>query len=139
MKYKFWNIELDGPDKVGKSTLGQYLTLLSNYRFAMHDRGYMTQVAYAKKFNRQFEYSEPDRNTIYILLTVEPEEHAIRCKIHNEPKIDYEKDAELFKEVFYDLSSKGYLTMTFNTSHMSTYELAKEIIKRIDRLEALND
>lgn len=135
MKLRWWNIEIDGPDKTGKTLLCQYITHLSNYRFATHARGYLTQVAYAKKFNRPFEYSMPNYRTLYVLLTCDKEEHDIRCKITNEPAINYDADAKLFAEAFDELDPLVYKKLTYNTSEISMYEIAKDIIWHADRLE----
>ena len=138
-KLKFWNIELDGPDKVGKSTIAKYITQLSNYRFATHDRGFMTQVAYAKKFNRPYTYRLPNFNTVYILLTCEKEEHDIRCKITNEPRIDFDKDMSLFTDVFNRLVRLDYKCLIYNTSQDSFYHIAQDIISQINKWEDEND
>lgn len=133
--FKYWNLELDGPDKTGKSTLAQYITQLSNYRFATHDRGYMTQVVYNKKFGRNFEYSKPSKDTIYILLTTCAKEHDIRCKITNEPKINFEEDMQMFLDVYESLAKDGYKCLFYNTSLSSFYDIANDIIKHIDKFE----
>ena len=132
---KYWNIELDGPDKTGKTLLAKYITQLSGYKYATHDRGYMTQVAYAKKFHRPFTYAAPNKNTVYILLTCNKEEHDIRCKISNEPKIDFDTDMRIFEEVFVKLLKQGYHTLMYNTSDHSMLHIAKDIIMQIDELE----
>ena len=134
-KFKYWNLEIDGPDKVGKSLLAQYLTQLSNYRFATHARGYMTQVVYSKKFDRHYEYSMPDKNTVFILLTCNEEEHNIRCNVTNEPKIDFKSDMHKFKTVFDKLQKEGYKCLTYDTSYYSFYTIAKSIIAYIDSWE----
>lgn len=137
-KYKYWNIEIDGPDKVGKTLLCQYITQLSNYRFATHARGYMTQVAYARKFERPYLYTKPDTNTIFIMLTTSQEEHDIRCAITHEPKIDYAKDRILFEEIYDELVNDGYKCLRYDTSYMTFYQIALSIIKNIDFWEAEN-
>ena len=135
MVYRYWNLELDGPDKTGKSTICKYITMLSNYRFATHDRGYMTQVAYSKKFNRNYDFTLPSKDTVFILLTVDKIEHDIRCKITNEPKINFEEDMQLFAEVYQKLVSLGYKCLCYNTSKMTAVEIAKNIIYEIDTWE----
>lgn len=135
-KYKYWNIEIDGPDKTGKSTICKYITQLSNYRFATHDRGYMTQVVYSKKFNRDYVYSLPDKNTIFILLTSNEKEHSIRCTITNENKIDFKSDMQMFTDVYQKLVSLNYKCLYYNTSKLTAYEISKSIIHEIDRWEA---
>lgn len=139
MKFKYWNLELDGPDKTGKSTICKYITQLSNYRFATHDRGYMTQVAYSKKFNRDYDFVLPNKDTVFILLTVNEKEHEIRCKMHNEPHINFKEDMQLFTEVYQKLVSLGYKCLYYNTSKLTAYEIAKSIIHEIDKWERMNN
>ena len=134
-KLNYWNIELDGPDKVGKTTIAKYITQLSNYRFATHDRGYMTQVVYSKKFNRHFEYRLPNFNTVYILLTCDKAEHDIRCKITGEPQIDFNKDMSLFMNVFNHLVRLDYKCLIYNTSQDSFYHIAQDIVEQINKWE----
>lgn len=134
--YQYWNIELDGPDKTGKSTIAKYLTMLSNFRFATHDRGYMTQVVYSKKFNRDYEFSTPDKShTVYILFYCNQEDHNIRCRINNEPYISYSDDLALFKDVYNKLVEEGYKCLSYNTSKMTAYDIAKDILNNIDNME----
>lgn len=132
---KYWNIEFDGPDKTGKTSLAKYVTHLSGFKYATHDRGYMTQVAYAEKFGRSFTYDKPNKNTVYILLTCDKQEHDIRCKIHNEPYINFEADMAIFNKVFSELVEQGYKTLTYNTSKMPMLDIAKDIIYQIDKME----
>lgn len=136
MKLKYWAIELDGPDKVGKSALKKYLIELNQGRYAIHDRGYMTQVAYAKKFNREYEY-EPDKNHVYILLTCDKKDHDIRCKLNNEPYIDYKNDLALFIQIYQSLREANYKVNIFNTSSYSLYNLSEIILNYVDRLNGL--
>lgn len=136
MKLQYWAIELDGPDKVGKSILKKYIIELNYGRYSIHDRGYMSQVAYAKKFNREYEY-EPDKNHVYILLTCDKKDHDIRCKLNDEPHIDYKNDLALFIQIYERLREANYKVNTFNTSSYSLYELSKNILNYVDKLNKI--
>lgn len=134
-KYKYWNIEIEGPDKTGKTTLAKYLTQLSNYRFATHDRGFLTQVVYSEKYNRHYHYTMPSKRTVFVLLTCNKEDHKIRCAINNEPYINFDNDMTLFNAAFLKLVDNNYKCFIYNTSEMTVYQIANDIIYKIDMLE----
>lgn len=139
MTYKYWEIEIDGPDKTGKDLLCKYLCELSGWRFSINVRGIMSQLVYAKKFNREFEYdtSAFSKNKILILLTAEPDDLIIRCKLTNEPMYNIMTDKTLFDEAVDELC-KTNCVFTYNTSFRTPYEIAKDIIDKINFLEEEN-
>lgn len=136
MTYKYWEIEIDGPDKTGKDLLCRYLCELSGWRFSINVRGIISQLVYAKKFNRDDEYdmSAFSKNKILILLQAETDDLMIRCKMTNEPMYDIGGDRVLFDEVMHELC-ETYRVFRYNTSHCTPYEIAKDIIRRINFLE----
>ena len=96
-----YNIVLDGIDKTGKDTIRQYIFYLQNAKYICTTRGYMSMVVYSKIFNRDYEYDiENQKNTLNVLLTADKADWEIRCKITNEPKIDYDLHTKEFNEVF---------------------------------------
>lgn len=136
MTYKYWELEIDGPDKTGKDLLCRYLCELSGWRFSINVRGVISQAVYAKKFKRNFSYDMRDfsKNKILILLKADPEDLLVRCKMTNEQMYDFEQDAKLFHAVATELS-KTHRVMVYNTSHLTPYDIAKDILKRIDMME----
>ena len=139
MTYKYWEIEIDGPDKTGKDLLCKYLCEMSNYRFSINVRGLISQLVYAKKFNRNFNYDTScfSKKKVLILLTAEPDDLAVRCKMTNEPVYDFKKDLEMFIDIATDIED-DYCIFAYNTSYMTPYKIAKDILDRIARLEVLN-
>lgn len=136
MVYKYWEIEIDGPDKTGKDLICRYLCELGGWRFSINVRGIMSQLVYAKKFNRELEYdmSNFSKNKILILLQAEPEDIVIRCKMTNEQLYDTVADRNLFNEVAEELRKKYYV-LTYNTSYHTPYEIAQNIIEKINNFE----
>lgn len=137
MTYRYWELEIDGPDKTGKDLLCRYLCEMSNYRFSINVRGLLSQLVYAKKFNRDFEYDTRDfsKKKIIILLKADTEDLSVRCKMTNEPMYDFGRDAALFVKAAKELCEKNYHVMVYNTTYMTPYMIAKEILQRIDNME----
>lgn len=137
MQLKYWEIEIDGPDKTGKDLLCTYLCKLSNYKFSINVRGYMSQLVYNMKFDRGHMYDQTviSKNKIFVLLTADAKDLNIRCSATNEPKYDYDKDQSLFYDAFTIVCDSGHIALSYNTSRMTPYDIALDIIKKIDELE----
>ena len=136
MKLKYYNIEIDGIDKTGKDTLCQYLYRMSNKQYSIKVRGIISLIAYSKLFHRNVEYdlSSINKNTIYVVLTANEEDWKIRCKITNEQSIDFTKHVNAFNDALVQLSDKGFNVLVFDTSTMTPYQIAKEIISECNLL-----
>ena len=134
---KYWELEIDGPDKTGKDLLCKYLCEMSNYRFSINVRGLISQLVYTKKYNREFNYdtSNFSKNKVLILLTGEPQDLAIRCKTTNEPLYNVKQDLNWFEQAADQVEEGGYLVLRFNTSFNTPYKIARDIIKLIETLE----
>lgn len=137
MKYTYWNIEIDGVDRVGKNTLAPYLTFLSNYRFAIKPRGLLTQLVYSKKFNRyyKYDYDSYKEHTVIVLLYADEEDLKERFWNTNEKEINIKYDMIMFENEANMLISKGFKVLKYNTSHITHYDIAKDIIAHIDTWE----
>lgn len=136
-KLKIDTIILEGIDKTGKDTIQQYIYRLKKGRYAVYNRGNISNAAYDKIFNRN-EYIERDlpNNFLYILLTVDPDDLKIRFEINNEPEIDREYHAKVFYETFYRLT-EGHYRLEFNTSELTAYNIAKQVIEYCDNINGL--
>lgn len=136
-KLKIDTIILEGIDKTGKDTIQQYIYRLKKGRYAVYNRGNISNAAYDKIFNRN-EYIERDlpNNFLYILLTVDPEDLKIRFEINNEPEIDREYHAKVFYETFYRLT-EGHYRLEFNTTELTAYNIAKQVIEYCDNINGL--
>lgn len=129
------NIQIDGVDKTGKDLILNYVNELSNHKYVIQSRGLISQIAYSKKFKRQYKYSFDDyKNTLFIYLVADPKDLQIRHHLTNEPRIDILSDIELFDRVVNEYSKK-YSIFKFNTSIETPYEIALEIIKLAEQKE----
>ncbi len=137
---KLYNIVLDGIDKTGKDTIRQYIFYLQNAKYICNTRGYMAMKVYSKLYNRDYEYDiENQKYILNVLLTADKEDWEIRCKITNEPKIDYEQHSKEFYSVYEELTNAGYHTLIFNTSRLTPCEIAKKILEYINNVNSATD
>ena len=56
MKFKVFNIEFDGIDKVGKDTVMKQIFSMAPNKYIPKARGIMSQIAYSALNNRNYEY-----------------------------------------------------------------------------------
>jgi len=78
---RFYNINIEGPDCSGKTTLFQRLHKKTSFKYNIHDRSYMSMYVYSKLYGRDdasFWYDKilqdlKNLNTLYIVL-LPPEE-----------------------------------------------------------------
>lgn len=131
-KMKYYTVILEGIDKTGKDTVRQYVWQM-NKSLNVFCRGYISLEAYNRKFNRGKQYNAPYKDALYVLLTVNKEDWQIRCKMHDEPVIDYDNDNALFRTVYNSLDDK-YAKLEIDTSVFTPYQIAKVIIDKIERL-----
>ena len=136
MTYKYWELEIDGPDKTGKDLLCRYLCEMSGWRFSINVRGLISQLVYAKKYNRDYKYdtSKFSKNKVLILLLGDAEDLAVRCKATNEPEYDISSDIALFKEAA-DEVAQNHIVLRYNTSHWTPYDIAKSVLQTITCFE----
>lgn len=132
-KLKVYTVIIDGIDKSGKDTIAKYVWYLDK-RLNVFVRGRPSLVVYAKKFNRQCEYELPYKDVLYVHCYVDENDWSIRCNITNESKINYDNDTQMFFDAFDILDNNNYYTMTFNTTQLTPYIIAKQIIDKINKL-----
>ena len=93
-------------------------------------------VAYSNLNNRGYQYDmSTQKNIVNVLLTVDKEDWLIRCKNTGETVIDYEKHTTEFRKVFNDLQNAGYEVLLYNTSAMTPYQIAKDIVEMLNKIE----
>lgn len=127
---KDYLLEIEGLDKCGKDILVNYINRLSNFRFIVHARGLLSNMVYSEKFNRNYDY-ELVYKPIIIFLDVDEEDRLIRCKITGESSIDANNDKALFEKHLKLLKEKGFRVLRYNTSKMTPYQIAEDIIKKL--------
>lgn len=137
-------ITIDGIDRTGKDTLHRYIERLSNFRYVINTRGILTQIAYNLKFDRGYTYNLDEyKNDVIIFLTAEPEDLEVRFKMTGEPKLNsnktlkegIEEDLELFNNIVYSLEEQGYIVLKYNTSFVTPYRIALDVIDELKELE----
>ena len=134
-KIRVYKIFVDGIDKCGKDTVVAYVDLLSGHKYAVKARGVISQIAYAKLYNRDFEYDiSSEQNTVHVMLDVDKEDWLVRCKITREPKIDYEANVEAFEQTIAETQDRLNI-IRVNSSRYTAYEIAKYIIEYATALD----
>ena len=136
-KFKIDTIILEGVDKTGKDTLVQYIDKVCNHKYAVYQRGNISNNAYAKIFNRQTYNYNMSHNALYVLLSADAEDLKIRFKITNEPNIDIKTHLEVFEDTFAEMT-KGCYTAKYNTSELTPYKIAKSIVDFVDNINEQN-
>jgi thymidylate kinase len=110
-------IILDGVDKTGKDTIQNELIKISNGKFLVINRGFISQIVYNRIYNRGIneDYFFKKANTFYnlgikfIVLTASENELIKRFDIHDEKdllKSDIKKHLDVFNSVVNDLIIK---------------------------------
>ena len=87
MKFKVFNVEFDGMDKAGKDSIMAQIFSAAPNKYISNARGLLSQVAYAKLYNRDWEYDFTDGyldNTLFVYLTVDQADWKIRCDVTHE-------------------------------------------------------
>lgn len=130
---KYQTICLEGIDKCGKDLIAQYIIKLCEGKYIVNCRGIISQIAYNNLYNRCYKYDiSQERNVLYIRLDVDKKDWELRCKLDNEPKIDYYENVRVFENAYNECSE---LTMLrFNTSFNTPYSIALNILDAIEKL-----
>lgn len=132
---KYNSIFVDGIDRCGKNTVVKYIQYLSNHRYMVYDRGILSNITYARMFNRNIQYDlDQYKPFVFVYLVCDEDDWTIRCKLTNEPKIDYRSHIEQFDITSHMLENVGFNIMFFNTSHMTPYDIAKNVLIYVDKL-----
>lgn len=133
---KYFSICIDGIDKTGKDTLLGFIDLLSNHKYVINVRGMLSQLAFAELFNREYNYDISTQQYILnVLLTANKEDWEVRCKLTKEPKINYEINCIAFEKAYKLLKENNLPVVRYNTSEMTPFMIAKEIIKYLEKLD----
>ena len=131
---KYYNIFIDGIDKSGKDLITYYVIYLSNFKYIVNGRGILSQLAYAKLYNRNDTYDlTQQKDIVNVYLEVDKEDWLLRCKNTNEPVLDYEKNVETFQYAISILTNVTNI-IRFNTSQETPYMIAKQIVNYVDNL-----
>lgn len=128
-------IEIEGPDKTGKDTIAKYIEQLGNYAYNINVRGILTQLVYNDKFKRGYLYNIMYK-PIIILLIVNEVDSEIRCRMNGEPKINLNKDIEVYVHYAKRLEDEGLaIVYRYDTSLLTPYRIATDIIEKVSKLD----
>ena len=132
---KYNTVVLDGIDKTGKDLISHYVFELSGKRYLCYARGLMSMIAYNDLFNRPYLYEcEKQTGVLNVLLTVKHDDWKIRCKVTNEPSLDFEAHTKAFENARCKLVNAGQHVPVFDTSEYSPYQIAKMIVEIMAKL-----
>lgn len=127
-------IFIDGIDKTGKDLICKYCDLLDKRKYSFISRGILSNIAYSKIYHREYNYLfHHNSNELQVFLTVNYQDWKIRCKINDEPKIDFKNNNKIFNDTILEYENKtGDKVLKFCSSEMTPYKIALEIIKYIE-------
>lgn len=133
---KVYKIFIDGIDKSGKDTIVNYVDKLSGHKYAVKSRGVLSLIAYAKLYNRDFKYDlRSEKYALHVISDVKKDDWEIRCKMTNEPKIDYQQNVDAFKYAEM-IGRKNKLRIIHVDSTKNTpYTIAKQIIAYATKMD----
>jgi len=132
LKVPSYIVEIEGIDKTGKDLVKAYITLLSDYKYIVQSRGLLSNMVYAEKYGRDYDYSLIYR-PIIVYLDVDEEDRRVRCVLTNEPNIDAEADKRLFNKYKTKLRKSGITIYEFNTTHQTPYQIATQVLELIEK------
>lgn len=132
---KTYCISFEGIDKAGKWQVLKYVDILANHKYVLMDRGLMSNITYARIYKRDYQYDVSQfKDWVFVYLFCDEDDWNVRCKLTNEPAIDYTKHKLEFDKTYEMFTKAGFKTLSANTSHITPYNLALEIIRQIEEL-----
>lgn len=132
MRVPGYIIEIEGIDKTGKDLVKAYITLLSDYKYIVQSRGLLSNMVYAEKYGRDYDYSLVYR-PIVVYLDVDEEDRRVRCTLTNEPNINADADKRLFNKYKTKLRESGITIYEFNTTRQTPYQIATQVLELIEK------
>lgn len=136
----FTNIIIEGTDGVGKNTLQKNLLEYYNYRIPVYDRGELSNMVYAKKYNRPFSAMQRHLPILFIFLYAQEEQLISRMKKRAEEEswskesleeeIAKVKDQQEFFKLL-PMFAKDYHLLTIDTTNLSEQDTLNEAVKLI--------
>lgn len=132
-------VEIEGLDRTGKDTLMRYIDYMSNRTMVVKTRGLLSTLAYAEIFERELSTNRIEqmingnKDTLIIYLTADLEDWQIRMKMTDHPNINVLLHNKVFENWKETLIAMGIQIKEFNTTQMTPYQIAKQIIELIDK------
>lgn len=152
-KFKVFNIEFDGIDKCGKDTIMKQIFSAAPNKYIPKARGLMSQIAYNKIYNRNYEYEVTQGyidNTLFVLLDVDEADWKIRCDISGERlknqyrtdmegDVEYKSNCEGFEYAYSKLQELGANVVRFNTSKETPYQIITKVVRIAELLNEVDE
>ena len=140
---KYYTVIFEGIDKTGKDQLARYVDEICGHDMCLPRRGIVSNVAYAKLYGREApEYDLSNhKHEIYVLLRCSDKtDWKMRCKLTNEPAIDYEKNVEVFETTWdwFKTVHDPKLCFEYDTCKMTPIQIARDIVGRVNMLNSNN-
>jgi len=127
------NVCVEGIDKSGKGLVAEYIKRLSNHKYTVFDRGVVSEITYSRMFNRNQEFDlEPYKRFLFVHLKVEKDDWKIRCKVNNEPDIDFDSNSNEFNKTIQWFKDNSFYVTEYNTSKKTPWQIAKNVIETLE-------
>lgn len=130
-------ISIEGIDKAGKGIVFKYIQELGKHQHVLLDRGPLSNYVFSKMFHRDFTYDiESFKNILFVFLDIAYDDWLIRCKMTNEKAILFDGHYQAYIDGIVDFEEKECTFLRYNTSMMTPYQIAKDVLKKFDELNA---
>ena len=129
-----FNLIIEGPDGVGKSTLIQKLFKHYNYRYMCYHRGELSNLVYARKFNRVYYTTQRGLPFLYIYLYCSKDKLKERLEkrdLSDKEEIAKISDVDLFEQGYEDMKN-DYDIIRIDTSDMNEDEVLNHTINYLN-------
>lgn len=135
MKNKnIFNLVIEGPDGVGKSTLIQNLFKRYNYMYMCYHRGELSNLVYARKFGRVFYATQRHLPFLFIYLYCSKPELQKRLEqrdLSDKEELAKVNDADLFEQAYEDMKN-DYDIIRIDTSNLNEKEVLEVVSSQLD-------
>lgn len=135
-KLKHTQVVFEGPNRAGKTTTKRAFEELTKWKYITIDRGLMTGYVMTRIFNRDLiDYDlEQFRDVVFVYLTADVKDIEERYRLTDHEEFPMIEEMKLFDEIERKLISEGFHILRFNTSRLSSNEIALQIQEYIERL-----
>lgn len=140
--YYYHTVVIEGIDKTGKDTLARYIDHLCGHWLCLPRRGIVSNLAYATLYGRDplpvYPLDQHDTEVYVYLRCTSKDDWEMRCKLTNEPPIDYEKNVAAFEITWNNFKRRrrAELSLEFDTSKMTVIQIAEAVVAHLEKLNS---
>lgn len=136
---KYYTVVIEGIDKTGKDQLARYVDEICGHWMCLPRRGIVSNRAYAKLYGREVPSYDLDSesNNVYVFLRCADKlDWKMRCKLTNEPAINYEENVKVMEDAWTEFKRNRdpKLCLEFDTSEMTPIRIARSIVEHMASL-----